>query len=57
MAKTPSNLIYSVDENPSLLVMLILGLQHAFVMTSTLVLPVVIVLEIRGTLEQAHKAW
>ncbi len=57
MAKKPSNLIYSVDENPSLLVTLILGLQHAFVMTSTLVLPVVIVLEIRGTLEQALKAW
>jgi NCS2 family nucleobase:cation symporter-2 len=49
MAQKPKNIIYGVDENPPLSVTLLLGLQHIFVMSSTLLLPVVIVREIGGS--------
>jgi xanthine permease XanP len=53
MAK-PSNLIYGVDEKPPVVSTFLLGLQHTFVMSSTLILPVVIVSEIGGTLDQVQ---
>ena len=53
MAK-PSNLIYGVDEKPPAGSTFLLGLQHTFVMSSTLILPVVIVSEIGGTLDQVQ---
>ena len=53
MAK-PSNLIYGVDEKPPIVSTFLLGLQHTFVMSSTLILPVVIVSEIGGTLDQVQ---
>ena len=53
MAK-PSNLIYGVDEKPPIVSTFLLGLQHTFVMSSTLILPVVIVSEIGGTLNQVQ---
>jgi NCS2 family nucleobase:cation symporter-2 len=53
MAK-PSNLIYGVDEKPPIVSTLLLALQHTFVMSSTLILPVVIVSEIGGTLDQVQ---
>ena len=43
MARRPSNLIYGVDDRPPAVTLLLLGLQHVSAMTSTLVLPVVIV--------------
>jgi xanthine permease XanP len=49
MAKRPSNIVYWVSEKPPLPVILLMGLQHVFVMSSTLVLPVVIVQEIGGS--------
>jgi NCS2 family nucleobase:cation symporter-2 len=49
MAKRPQELIYAVNEKPPFLVMLVMGLQHIFVMSSTLVLPVVILQEIGGS--------
>lgn len=42
MATKPANLIYGVDDKPPLRVSLLLGLQHAFTMSSCLVIPVVI---------------
>lgn len=54
MAKKPSDLIYGVDEKPPFLVTLILGFQHIFTMSSTLMLPVVIVKEIGGSFLQAQ---
>jgi xanthine permease XanP len=53
MAK-PSNLIYGVDEKPPIVSTLLLALQHTFVMSSTLILPVVIISEIGGTPEQVQ---
>ena len=49
MTSKPPNIIYGVNEKPPWLVTLIMGLQHVFVMSSTLILPVVLVKEIGGT--------
>jgi NCS2 family nucleobase:cation symporter-2 len=48
MARKPANLIYGEDERPPMGVLLLLGVQHVFLMTSTLALPVVLVSEIGG---------
>ena len=45
MATKPTNLIYGLDDKPPLTISFILGLQHVFTMSSTLVLPVVIARE------------
>jgi len=42
----PKHLIYGVDDKPSFAVSALLGLQHVFTMSSTLVLPVVVAREI-----------
>ena len=47
-----SNLIYGVNDRPPLHIILFSGLQHTFVMSSTLILPVVIISEIGGTQQQ-----
>jgi xanthine permease XanP len=52
MAKKPDSIIYWVDEKPPLAVTLLMGLQHVFVMSSTLVLPVVIVQDIGGSMAE-----
>ena len=52
MSKRPANIIYWVNERPPLSVNLLMGLQHVFVMSSTLALPVVIVQEIGGSLAE-----
>ncbi len=49
MTKKPDNIIYGVDDRPPFLTVLLLGLQHIFVMSSTLIIPVVIVQEIGGS--------
>jgi xanthine permease XanP len=54
MAKRPENLIYGVDERPPLPVLLLLAMQHLFLMSSTLVLPVVLVREIGGSFDQVR---
>ena len=46
MPAKPANLIYGVDDKPPWTVSAILGLQHVFGMSSTLVLPVVIAREV-----------
>jgi xanthine permease XanP len=53
MAK-PANLIYGIDDKPPVVSTFLLGLQHTFVMSSTLVLPVVIVSEIGGSLGEVQ---
>ncbi len=53
MARKPSNLIYCVDENPPPGEVLILGLQHVFIIAIAFIFPVIIVREIGGTPEQA----
>jgi xanthine permease XanP len=52
MAKRPANLTYGVNERPPLSTLLLLALQHIFLMSSTLVLPVVLVTEIGGSFKE-----
>jgi len=52
MAKRPQDLIYGVDDKPPFSVLLIMGIQHIFLMSSTLVLPIVLISTIGGTFEQ-----
>jgi xanthine permease XanP len=54
MAKRPANLTYGVDDRPPLPTLLLLGVQHIFLMASTLILPVVLVSEIGGPFEQVQ---
>ncbi|MFH1640520.1 MAG: solute carrier family 23 protein [Candidatus Omnitrophota bacterium] len=54
MLEKPSNLIYGLDDKPPLLVTIILGFQHIFTMSSTLMLPVIIVHEIGGSFLQTQ---
>lgn len=48
----PPGLIYWVDERPPLPTLALLAVQHIFLMSSTLVLPVVLIGEIGGSFEQ-----
>lgn len=52
MAKKPDKIIYGVDDKPPRSITLLLGLQHVFVMSSTLALPVVLVQNIGGSMAQ-----
>ncbi len=54
MAKRPANLIYGVDDKPPAMTLAVLAVQHIFLMSSTLVLPVVLVTEIGGTFEEVR---
>lgn len=54
MARKPANLIYGVEDTPPFWVLLLLGVQHTFLMSSTLLLPVVLVSEIGGSFEQVR---
>ena len=49
MASKPQDLIYGLDDRPPLADLLIIGCQHIFLMSSTLVLPIVLITEIGGT--------
>ena len=52
MAARPANLIYGVDDVPPPAVLFLLALQHIFLMSSTLVLPIILVTEISGDFVQ-----
>lgn len=54
MSRRPPGLIYAVDERPPLLTLFILGLQHIVLMSSTLILPIVLVTEIGGSFDQVR---
>jgi xanthine permease XanP len=54
MAKRPAGLIYWVDEKPPPFELGMLAVQHIFLMSSTLVLPVVLVTEIGGGFDQVR---
>lgn len=51
MSKKPKDLIYGVDDRPPFSVLMVLGIQHIFLMSSTLVLPIVLVSEIGGSFQ------
>jgi len=48
MATRPANLVYGVDDVPPSPVLAVLALQHIFLMSSTLVLPILLMSEISG---------
>src|SRR5262245_637510 len=52
MAKKPAGLIYGVDDKPPLIVTVLLGIQHVFVMTAGWVMVVVIVTAIGGAQQE-----
>ncbi|MFZ0790095.1 MAG: solute carrier family 23 protein [Chromatiaceae bacterium] len=54
MASKPRDLIYGLEDRPPFTSLLILGCQHIFLMSSTLVLPVVLVTEIGGTFDEVR---
>jgi len=54
MARRPDGLIYALNERPPLATLLLLGFQHILLMSSTLLLPVVLVSEIGGSFEQVR---
>jgi NCS2 family nucleobase:cation symporter-2 len=54
MASKPRDLIYGLEDKPPLADLLILGCQHIFLMSSTLVLPIVLVTEIGGTFDEVR---
>jgi xanthine permease XanP len=53
MVRRPPELIYSVDEKPPLVPLFFLGLQHVFIITISLIFPVVIVRAAGGGDEEA----
>jgi len=54
MPQKPKDLIYGLDDRPPFREILALGIQHIFLMSSTLVLPIVLVTEIGGAFEQVR---
>ncbi|MBI3802028.1 MAG: purine/pyrimidine permease [Deltaproteobacteria bacterium] len=54
MAKKPAGLIYWVDDKPPWPVLGLLAVQHVFLMSSTLVLPIVLVSEIGGDFNEVR---
>ncbi|HEX9022816.1 MAG TPA: solute carrier family 23 protein, partial [Geobacteraceae bacterium] len=54
MPKRPAGLVYGVDDRPPLLTLCFLGFQHILLMSSTLVLPVVLVNEIGGNFDEVR---
>ena len=54
MARRPAGLIYWVDEKPPAFELAVLAVQHIFLMSSTLVLPVVLIREIGGSFDQVR---
>jgi len=53
MSKRPPNLLYGVDDTPPLLTLLLLGVQHVFIITISLIFPVLIIRAIGGSAAQA----
>ena len=54
MPRRPPGLVYGENDRPPLPVLAALGLQHIFLMSSTLVLPVVLVSEIGSAFDQVR---
>ena len=54
MSQKPAELIYGVDDTPPLSALCLLAVQHIFLMSSTLVLPVVLVTELGGNFIQVQ---
>jgi xanthine permease XanP len=54
MPKQPANLIYGVNDRPPWHVLFVMAIQHIFLMSSTLVLPVVLVSEIGGSFTEVR---
>jgi len=55
MPKKPANLIYGLDDRPSLPTTLLLGLQHIFALSSAFLYPVILLQESGMVLEHAER--
>jgi xanthine permease XanP len=55
VAKKPANLIYGLDESPSLATTVLLGLQHILALSGAFVYPVILLQETGILLEQAER--
>lgn len=54
MSRRPEGLVYAENERPPFPVLLLLGVQHIILMSSTLVLPIVLVSEVGGSFHQVR---
>lgn len=54
MADKSDEILYGLDDKPPTPILFLLSIQHIFLMSSTLVLPVVLVLEIGGTMDDVR---
>ncbi len=54
MSRRPDGLLYAENERPPLSVLALMAVQHIFLMSSTLVLPVVLISEIGESFEQVR---
>jgi len=54
MPEKPKDILYGPEEKPPWPVVILVSLQHIFLMSSTLVLPVVLIGELGGAFEQAR---
>jgi len=54
MNRKPPDLIYGVDDRPPFPALLVLGIQHVFLMSSTLVLPIVLVSQVGGSFAEVR---
>src|SRR4051794_3682414 len=52
--RRPERLIYAEDERPPSSVLFLLAVQHVFLMSSTLVLPVVLIGELGGSFDEVR---
>ena len=52
--KSPPGLIYGVEDTPPPFVLFLLGVQHVFLMSSSLVMPVALISEIGGSFEEVR---
>jgi xanthine permease XanP len=54
VARKPAGLIYGVEDRPPFSALLLIAVQHIFLMSSTLVLPVVLISEIGGSFTEVR---
>lgn len=54
MPDKPQDILYGLNERPPWIVVILVSLQHIFLMSSTLVLPIVLIAEIGGAFEQVR---
>jgi xanthine/uracil permease len=57
MPDKPQDILYGLNERPPWSVVILVSLQHIFLMSSTLVLPIVLIAEIGGHSSKSSPWW